>query len=125
MYANKLTLYTETPKDPTQKLNKTNRWNGVTKGQTRRSDWAELKVAGYKLIYKYLSHFFKQKVKYNKIKKKQFHLSHVKKMIYLTKDVKDIHIENCKELTKETENNTKKIENDMKISLAIELEELI
>ena len=48
-----------------------------------------------------------------------------KEMIYLTKDVKDIHIENCKELTKETENNTKKIENDMKISLAIELEELI
>ena len=46
-------------------------------------------------------------------------------MIYLTKDVKDIHIENCKKLTKETENNTKKIENDMKISLAIELEELI
>ena len=41
-------------------------------------------------------------------------------MIYLTKDVKDIHTENYKKITKETENNLKEIENDIKISLAIE-----
>ena len=65
-------------------------------------------------------------MKYNKekVKKKQFHLSHVKKMIHLTKDVKDIHTENYKKLTKETENNLKEIENDIKISLTIELQEL-
>ena len=39
------------------------------------------KVEGYKIIYKYLLHFFKQKMKYNKekVKKKQFHLVMSKK----------------------------------------------
>ena len=46
-------------------------------------------------------------------------------MIYLSKDVKDTHTENYKKLTKETENNAKEIKNDMKISHAIELGELI
>ena len=46
-------------------------------------------------------------------------------MIYLTKDVKDTHIENYKKLTNETENNAKEIENDTKISHAIKLEELV
>ena len=98
MHANKLKLYTETPKDPTQKLKKTNEMGHKESDTTERLNWTELKVAGYRIIYKYLLHFFEQKVKYKKekVKKKQFHLSHVKKMIYLTKDVKDIHKENYK-----------------------------
>ena len=39
--------------------------------------------------------------------------------------MKDTHTENYKKLTKETENNAKEIENDTKISHAIELEELV
>ena len=39
--------------------------------------------------------------------------------------MKDTRIENYKKLTKETENNAKEIENDTKISHAIELEELV
>ena len=67
MHANNLKIYAETPKDSTQKLNK----------------YEFSKVSGHKIVYKYLLQFFKQKMKYNKekVKKKQFHLIHVKKDI--------------------------------------------